>query len=147
MNLIQIEQNSMGISQAVEELRSLIETEAAGRYVHYALEGFPQWDTLCALEDVLIDTVRYEDWSFVVGTVANDAETKGWLEYKDWIVLPYSPARKGSNIGIWSRVDWDELDYLVMGVAPAGPDSGILLNAISKSLGHGVLGDSPKNKT
>ena len=137
MECIHIEQRSDGISLAVDGLRAVLESKYSGQYTHFAIEGFPQWHTLCALEEAFIGANAYKDWTFVVGTVEDDYLVKGWLEYGDWIVVPHSPAdANGCNIAVWSRSDWDDREYCVRAVAPAGPESGMVLNAISKSLGQ-----------
>jgi hypothetical protein len=146
MACIKIEPCSLGISTAVDILREVVESEGASQYVHFAIEGFPQWLTLCALEDAFIANNLCTGWSFVVGATEDDALIKGWLEYEDWIVVPRSPAtERGAHISVWSREDWDEGEYTVRAVSPAGPESGIVLNAISKSLGYGVLGETSNN--
>lgn len=142
MRLVQFEQFGDGISAPVDTLRSLAESGRAGRFVHMATEGFRQWDVTCALEDALIDSRQCDGWLFVVGSIADDPEVKGWLEYGDWIVVPYGPERskRGSDVGVWHRRDFDELDYSITAMAEAGPDSGIKLNAIMRALGHDILG-------
>jgi hypothetical protein len=142
-NLIQFEQFGDGISEGVNTIRWLAEAGKAGRFVHCLLEGFPQWTTLTALEDALIDNDACDGFTFVVGTIAADPEVRGWLEHGDFIIVPYGDKRKstGSDVGVWFREDFDAMDYTVQAVAPAGPESGILLNAQMKSLGHGLLGE------
>jgi hypothetical protein len=141
--LVQIEQFGDGVSIAAGIVQWLCEAGRAGRFVHVAHEGFSNYEQTCALEDALIDAGQCEDWTFVVGTLEGDGETKSWLEYRDEVVVPYGDKRKstGSDVGVWRREDFDAMDYTVQAVAPAGPESGITLNAIMKSLGHGLLGE------
>lgn len=109
----------------------LCEAGKAGYFVHNLREGFPQWMTLCRLEEALIDNRQNEDFVFVVGSIVGEPEIEGWLEYEDYILVPYGPLMQqasGDQIGCWTRDDFDELDYSVVAFCPAADDSGILLN-------------------
>jgi hypothetical protein len=141
-DLLQIEQFGDFLSAAANTVMWLCESGHVGRFLHMNREGFSNYEQCCALEDALIDTDKCAGWAFVVGRIADDDETRAWLECGDEIVLPYGPARKeqGSDMGVWSRDLWDETDYTVRAVAEAGPDSGIVLNRIVKALGYPVLG-------
>lgn len=131
---IQIEQHSLGISAAAQVVIWVAESGKAGRFCHYISEGFPQWETLCALEDGLIDAKQAAGWCFIVGTLDSDPEVRGWLEYMDWVVMPYGPIRQqaGSDLGLWTRDDFDELEYTIHALADAGPGSGIVINRLLK---------------
>jgi len=138
-DLIQIEQHSGGISTAATIVGWMVESRKGGRFVHYQLEGFPQWQTLCALEDALIDNDVNEGWEFVVGRIADMAEVRGWMEYDGWVVVPYGPEQKqsGSDIGVWSSVDFTtDVEYDEWARADAAPESGIVLNAWLKQTFH-----------
>jgi hypothetical protein len=113
----------------------LAESGKAGRFVHYALEGFPQWDTLCALEDALIESRVNDGWEFVVGRIADLSDVRGWLECEGWVVVPYGPVGKesGSDIGVWNIVDFTtDVDYTEWARADAAPESGTILNRALK---------------
>jgi len=99
-------------------------------------EGFPQWLTLCKLEEALIDNRQEEDFIFVVGSIASEPEIEGWLEYEDYIVVPYGPsmqAASGDQLGCWAREDFDQLDYSVYAFTPAADESGMILNGMVKA--------------
>jgi len=102
----------------------------AGFFVHNLREAFPQWMTLCRLEEALIDNKQNEDWVFVVGSVVGEPEIQGWLEHGDFILIPYGPEMQkgGDQMGVWLRSDFDELDYSVYAFCAADDDSGIILN-------------------
>jgi hypothetical protein len=140
--LIQVESFSDGTCRGVQTIMDLAESGKAGRLCHYIENAFPQWDTTCAAEDVLIDNGVHKDWLFVVGTIADDAEVRGWLEFDDWVIVIYGPIRKqsGSDIGVWARDDFDLLDYRVQAFTAAAPESGIILNAIMREQGYDILG-------
>lgn len=112
----------------------LCESGKAGYFVHFLSEGFAQWETLCKLEEALIDNRQNEDWVFVVGSIASEPEIQGWLEYEDYILIPYGPEMQkgGDQMGVWTRADFDELDYSLAAWCPAADDSGIRLNAMVK---------------
>ena len=113
----------------------LCEAGKAGHFVHNLREGFPQWMTLCRLEEALVDNKQNEDWVFVVGSIAGEPEIEGWLEYEDYILIPYGPKMQqasGDQLGVWTRDDFDELDYSVYAFCPADDDSGMVLNKIVK---------------
>ena len=125
----------------------LCEAGKAGRFVHFLREGFPQWLTLCELEAALIDNKQNEDFVFVVGSIVGEPEIEGWLEYtardeitdevlQDYILIPYGPKMQeasGDQLGVWTRDDFDELDYSVVAFCPAADDSGIVLNRMVKA--------------
>ena len=109
----------------------LCETGRAGHFVHRIENAFPQWLTLCALEDALVDNKQNEDFVFVVGGVMGEPEIEGWMENGDFILVPYGPRMQhasGDQMGVWARDDFDELDYSVVAFCPAADDSGIVLN-------------------
>lgn len=112
----------------------LCEAGRAGRFVHFLGEGFPQWMTLCGLEEALCDNRQNDDFVFVVGSIASEPEIQGWLEYEDYILIPYGPEMQkgGDQMGVWTRADFDELDYSVVAFSPAADESGIRLNAMVK---------------
>jgi len=112
----------------------LCEAGKAGHFVHMLSEGFPQWLTLCKLEEALIDNRQEEDFIFVVGSIASEPEIEGWLEYEDYILIPYGPEMQkgGDQMGVWTRDDFDELGYSLCAWAPVCDESGILLNAMVK---------------
>lgn len=119
-------------------IRYLCESGRAGYFVHFVREGFPQWMTLCKLEEALIDNKQNEDFFFSVGSVASEPEIQGWLEYEDYIIIPYGPQMQqesGDQMGVWTREDFDELDYSLCAFSPATDESGILLNGMLKELG------------
>ena len=129
--LIQIETRSDGTCQGLQHIMDLVEGGRAGRFCHYILEGFPQWDTLCALEDVLIDNGVNKDWAFVVGRIADLPEVRGWMEYGDWVIVPLGPEGKqsGSEILAWDIIDFTtDVDYTAWARTEAAPGSGIILN-------------------
>jgi len=114
----------------------LCEAGKAGFFVHNLREAFPQWMTLCRLEEALIDNKQNEDFVFVVGSIASEPEIEGWLEYEDYILIPYGPLMQeasGDQLGVWTRADFDELDYSVVAFCPAADDSGIVLNKMVKA--------------
>jgi len=114
----------------------LCEAGKAGRFVHFLREGFPQWLTLCELEAALIDNRQNEDFVFVVGSITSEPEIEGWLEYEDYILIPYGPKMQeasGDQLGVWTRDDFDQLDYSVVAFCPASDESGILLNRMVKA--------------
>ncbi len=45
--------------------------------MNYIDSAGPQWETLCALEDVLIDSDQNKDWTFVAGHIASYARRRG----------------------------------------------------------------------
>ena len=113
----------------------LCESGKAGYYVHNLQEGFPQWMTLCRMEEALIDNRQNEDWIFVVGSIVGEPEIQGWLEFGDFILVPYGPLMQhasGDQMGVWLRSDFDELSYSVYAFCPAADDSGMVLNKIVK---------------
>jgi len=115
-------------------IRWLCESGKAGYFVHNLREAFPQWMTLCRLEEALVDNGQHENFIFVVGGVASEPEIEGWLEFGDFIIIPYGPKMQqgGDQMGVWARSDFDELDYSVYAFTPAADESGILLNAMVK---------------
>ena|GEM_PF-1916843 len=112
----------------------LCETGKAGYFVHFLSEGFPQWMTLCRLEEALVDNRQNEGFVFVVGSLGGDEETQGWLEYEDWIIVPFGPENQkpGTQVGVWRRDDFDLLENTVVAFSPAADDSGMVLNKIVK---------------
>ena len=113
----------------------LSEAGKAGYFVHNLREGFPQWMTLCRLEEALVDNKQHEDFIFVVGSIPSEPEIEGWLEYLDYVLIPYGPKMQqasGDQLGVWIREDFDELDYAVVAFCAASDESGILLNRIVK---------------
>jgi len=112
----------------------LCEAGKAGFFVHFLENGFRQWDTLCKLEEALVDNRMAEGWVFVVGSLGGDEETQGWLEYEDWIIVPFGPEnqKSGAQVGLWRRDDFDLMDYSVVAFCPASDESGILLNRMVK---------------
>ena len=129
--LIQVESFSDGICRGVQTIMDLAESGKAGRFVHYILEGFPQWQTLCALEDALIDNGAHKGWIFVVGRIADLPEVRGWMECDGWAIVPFGPEgkRSGSEIGVWSIVDFEaDVDYTEWARTAAAPESGIDLH-------------------
>lgn len=138
-NIISFEQHSDGWPAVpVGVIGHMAKTGKAGRFVHYIGEGFPQWDVLCALEDALVENDQEKGWMFAVGSMAEDIEVRGWLEYEDWILVPYGPVRKGEggDIGIWARDDFNELDVTLHAFSPVAADSAIHLNKIVRAI-HG----------
>ena len=112
----------------------LCEAGKAGFFVHNLREAFPQWMTLCRLEEALIDNRQNEDWVFVVGSITGEPEIQGWLEFEDYILIPYGPEMQkgGDQLGVWTRDDFDELDYSAAAFCPAADDSGMVLNRMVK---------------
>jgi len=113
----------------------LCEAGKAGYFVHFLREGFPQWMTLCRLEEALVDNRQNEGWVFVVGSLGGDEETQGWLEYEDWIIVPFGPdnQKSGAQVGVWRRDDFDLLENTVVAFCAASDESGILLNRMVKA--------------
>ena len=114
----------------------LCEAGKAGFFVHFLSEGFPQWMTLCKLEEALVDNKQNEDFIFVVGSITSEPEIQGWLEYEDYILIPYGPKMQqasGDQMGVWTRDDFDELDYSVVAFCPASDESGMILNGMVKA--------------
>ena len=128
--LIVMEHHSDGTPVATEVIRWLVGSGRGGRFVNHIDSAGPQWETLCALEDVLIDSGQNKGWTFVAGHIDGDDETVGWLEYEGWVVVPYGPDRKkgGRDLGVWRRDDFDRLSPVVFATAAAAPDSGIVIN-------------------
>jgi len=133
-DVIQFEAHSDGEPNAVPIIGWLCETGKAGRFVHFVTEHFRQWETLCALEQALVDARQEQGWVFVVGHTPLDAEANGWLEYEDWVVLPYGPMRQqsGSDVGLW-RCDefydiYDGNGPEVLARTDAADESGIYIN-------------------
>jgi hypothetical protein len=112
----------------------LCEAGKAGLFVHYLKEAKPQWDTLCQLEDALVNNKANEGFIFVIGSVASEPEIQGWLEFEDFIIIPYGPEmqKSGDQMGVWGRSDFDQLDYSVVAFCPACDESGIILNKMVK---------------
>jgi hypothetical protein len=141
-NLIQFVPHSEGWPLIpIDTINHLTESGKAGRFVHYCENSFPQWDVLCAFEDALVENDAHKDWVFVVGSMDDDPEVRGWLEYEDWIFVPLGPEgkRSGSDVGVWSREDFDELDIIIHAFAPATDDSAIHLNKIVRALYGGAI--------
>lgn len=114
----------------------LCEAGKAGRFVHFLGEGFPQWMTLCELEEALVDNRQNENWLFVVGSIVGEPEIEGWLECDDYVLIPYGPKMQqasGDQMGVWLRSDFDELSYSVYAFCPAADDSGMVLNRMVKA--------------
>jgi len=87
----------------------LCEAGKAGYFVHDLSEGFPQWMTLCRLEEALCDNRQNEDWVFVVGSIVGEPEIEGWMEYLDYILIPYGPKMQqasGDQMGVRSPRAW-----------------------------------------
>ena len=137
-NMFSVEFSAGCDPDAVEPLSIisyLCEAGRAGFFVHFLREGFPQWLTLCKLEEALIDNRQNEDFVFVVGGVVGEPEIEGWLEFGDYILIPYGPKMQqasGDQMGVWTREDFDELDYSVYAFCPADDDSGMVLNRMVK---------------
>jgi hypothetical protein len=133
--LIQVESFSDGTCRGVQTIMDLAESGKAGRFVHYILEGFPQWQTLCALEDALIDNGVHKGWTFVVGRIADLPEVRGWMECEGWAIVPLGPVGKqsGSDVLAWNIVDFTtDVDSTEWARTTAAPESGIVLNRMLK---------------
>jgi len=128
--LISIDVHSDGDCEAAGIIAWLAESGKAGRFVHSIDCGAKPWESLCALEDALIDTRQNKGWTFIAGQLPGDPEAHGWMEYQGWIVLPYGEEgrRSGSEIGVWSKEDFAELEPVILATAPAADDSGIIIN-------------------
>lgn len=114
----------------------LCEAGKAGRFVHYVENQFPNWDTVCALEDALVDCRMEENFIFVVGNMKEDVEVNGWLEYEDCIIVPYGPKRQssGSDVGLYSRDTFDKMEYVIHALSECADDSGMKLNKIAREI-------------
>jgi hypothetical protein len=139
-DIVQFEAHSDGDPAAPTIIGWLCETGKAGRFVHYAVEGFRQWETLCALEQALVDARQERDWTFVVGHTPLDEEARGWLEHEDWVVMPYGKERRGggSDVGLWRCDDFYESEPEVLARTNAADDSGIHINRQLKQNGGGI---------
>ena len=134
-HMVQIEVHSPGECEAAQIVSDLCESGRTGRFLHFIENGMCQWEVLVALEDALIEAGLNEGWTFVVGRIEGDAETKGWLEHGGWVFLPYGPERRtsGSDVGIWQVGDFhDDIDCVYWAETPAAPESGMLLNRYLK---------------
>jgi len=131
-DVIQFEAHSDGEPNAVAVINWLCETGKAGRFVHFVAEGYRQWEILCALEQALVDTRQERGWVFVVGHTLFDEDAKGWLEYEDWVILPYGEMRRkaGSDVGLWRCDDFyrDEYSPVILARTDVADESGIYIN-------------------
>ena len=76
-HMVQIEVHSPGECEAAQIVSDLCESGRTGRFLHFIENGMCQWEVLVALEDALIEAGLNEGWTFVVGRIDGDAETKG----------------------------------------------------------------------
>ena len=129
-----------GKDEPVGIVNYLCETGKAGRFVHNVENKGSQWDTLCALEDALVDARQNDGFTFVVGKMKDREEVRGWMEYKDVILVPYGPKDQNlhnSDVGVYSREEFDAMEYTIHAMAEAADDSGIVLNfQLRETTGH-----------
>jgi hypothetical protein len=127
--LIRIEQSD-GISAAAQTVMWLAESGRAGRFVHNIENSASQWETLCALEDALIDTNQNDGWMFVVGQVEDDPEVHGWLTHAGWVVIPLGPEKRksGTDMLVLRGEEFYTEGVWVWAMTEAAPESGIVLN-------------------
>ena len=119
-------------------LSDLFQSGKSGRAYHMLSNGFPQWESLCALEDALIDAGQNKDWWFIAGDHPRFPEVRGWLEHDGCAIVPYGPDQQrdsGSQIGLWGCADWLEEAHTAA-MAQAAPESGIQLNAQLRAIGE-----------
>lgn len=120
----------------LDTISYLCESGKAGYFVHNLREAFPQWMTLCRMEEALVDNKQEEDFVFVVGSITGEPEIQGWLEYEDHVLIPYGPKMQqasGDQMGVWTRENFDELDYSVVAFCAASDESGMILNGMVKA--------------
>lgn len=115
---------------------NLCESGRAGMYVHTTENNYPQWAKLCALEEALVGSDMHEDFNFAVGKVKDDPEIRGWLEHGDTIIIPLGPKGQdtGTDVAVYHREVFDEMEYIVHAYAPASDDSAIFLNHQTREL-------------
>lgn len=133
-SIIRWEQHGDGEPEAIGIINWLCETGKAGHFVHRITEGFPQFMTLCALEDALVECKQEDGWAFVCGCIFGDDETKGWLEHGDWIVVPFGPTLQqgGYHGAMWTREAFDALNYQVWALTDCADDSAMVLNRMMR---------------
>lgn len=131
----------------VQLLSSLAARGKVGRFVRAVIERRSTWDSICLLEDDLLQCGEEKGWQIVVGVCADLDDVPAyvgwghvsvWLEYGDWaLTLSGSSEQQetGNDIVVWERDEFYEVcAALAIARAPFGRDSAVRLNAVFRHI-------------